>query len=195
MLAGMIADPKRLDAATLDGWAKGLRNYVETDALGDLAAKSPHARETMARWMASDEEWTAAAGWRLLAQVAMNEDGLPDEYFERFLSTIERDIHESPNRVRHAMNDALIAIGVRNPALREKALAAATRIGKVEVDHGETGCKTPDAIAYIQKVLERKKKSSAAPRDKPPVRRDEPPGFGEEAFLCLTLRRQQGGSR
>ena len=158
MLAGMIADPKRLDAKTLDAWAKGLRNYVETNALGDLAAKAPHARETMARWIASDEEWTASAGWRILAQVAMNGDGLPDEYFERFLSTIERDIDESQNRVRHEMNNALIAIGIRNPALREKAFAAAARIGKVEVDHGETGCKTPDAVGYIRKTVERKKK-------------------------------------
>jgi hypothetical protein len=54
MLAGMIADPRRLDAETLDAWAKGLRNYVETDALGDLASRAPHARETMARWMASE---------------------------------------------------------------------------------------------------------------------------------------------
>ncbi|HTG32226.1 MAG TPA: DNA alkylation repair protein [Thermoanaerobaculia bacterium] len=157
MLAGMIADPKRLDARTLDTWVKGLRNYVETDALGGLAAKSPHARETMARWIASDEEWTASAGWRVLAQVAMDDDALPDEYFERFLSTIERDIDESQNRVRHEMNNALIAIGIRNPALQEKAVAAAARIGKVEVDHGETGCKTPDAAGYIRKTVERKK--------------------------------------
>jgi 3-methyladenine DNA glycosylase AlkD len=157
MLAGMIADPKRLDAKTLDTWVKGLRNYVETNALGDLAAQSPHARETMARWIASDEEWTASAGWRILAQVAMNEDALPDEYFERFLSTIERDIDESQSRVRHEMNNALIAIGIRNPELRQKAFAAAARIGKVEVDHGETGCKTPDAAGYIKKTLERKK--------------------------------------
>jgi len=160
MLAGMIADPRCLDAKTLDAWARGLRNYVETDALGGLAAKTPHARETMSRWIASDEEWIASAGWRILAQVAMNGDSLPDEYFERFLSTIERDIDESQNRVRHEMNNALIAIGIRNPALEEKALAAAARIGKVEVDHGETGCKTPEAAGYIRKTLERKKKGT-----------------------------------
>jgi 3-methyladenine DNA glycosylase AlkD len=158
MLAEMIADPKRLDSGTLDAWAGGLRNYVETNALGNLAARAPHARETMARWMAADGEWTASAGWRILASVAMNGDGLPDEYFERFLATIERDIHGSPNRVRHEMNNALIAIGIRNPALQEKAEAAAARIGKVDVDHGETGCKTPEAIGYIRKTVERKRK-------------------------------------
>ena len=158
MLAGMIADPRRLDAETLDAWAKGLRNYVETDVLGGLAVQAPHPRETMARWMASDSEWTAAAGWRILAHVAADGDGLPDEYFERFLTTIERDLHDSPNRVRHQMNGALIAIGIRNPALQKKAEAAAARIGKVEVDHGETDCQTPEAIGYIRKAVARKEK-------------------------------------
>ena len=52
----------------------------------------------------------------------------------------------------------MIAIGTRNSDLQEKAVATAVRIGKVEVDHGETGCKTPEAVSYIRKVAERKKK-------------------------------------
>src|SRR6059058_4473360 len=50
--------------------AAGLRSYPETDTLGGLAARAPRARETMARWIASDAEWTASAGWRILAHVA-----------------------------------------------------------------------------------------------------------------------------
>lgn len=59
-----------------------------------------------------------------------------------YLGTIEKEIHSRKNRVRHAMNGALISIGFRRPSLTKQALAAAKRIGKVEVDHGETGCKT-----------------------------------------------------
>ena len=55
------------------------------------------------------------------------------------------------------MNSALIAIGIRNSALESKALSAAKKIGKVDVDHGETSCKTPDAAKYIRKTVERKK--------------------------------------
>ena len=157
MLAAMVADPKRMDRETLDAWAYGLRNYVETDALGGLAAKSPVARETLERWIRSDDEWTAAGGWTILAHLAMDQNGLPDEYFETHLATIERDLQGSKNRVRHQMNGALIAIGGSRPALEEKALAVASRIGKVEVDHGETECKTPDAAAYIEKMVKRRK--------------------------------------
>ncbi len=50
------------------------------------------------------------------------------------------------------MNMAVILIGCRNAALRKAATAAAKRIGKVVVDHGDTACKTPDAAQYIDKT-------------------------------------------
>jgi hypothetical protein len=56
------------------------------------------------------------------------------------------------------MNMALIAIGVRSAGLRKLALAAAKRIGKVEVDHGDTSCKTPDAAAYIAKTVDHRRR-------------------------------------
>ncbi len=55
------------------------------------------------------------------------------------------------------MNSALIAIGIRNDELEQKAIAIAREIGKVDVDHGETSCKTPEAEPYIKKARERKK--------------------------------------
>ena len=54
------------------------------------------------------------------------------------------------------MNSVLIAIGARNAALEKKALAAAKKIGLVEIDHGKTGCRTPDAATYILKARQRK---------------------------------------
>ncbi|HIA47614.1 MAG TPA: hypothetical protein EYN96_06515 [Candidatus Hydrogenedentes bacterium] len=48
------------------------------------------------------------------------------------LQYIESNIHSAKNRVRHSMNGALISMGVRNPALQKKAIAAAKRIGKVK---------------------------------------------------------------
>jgi hypothetical protein len=50
---------------------------------------------------------------------------------------------------------------MRGGPLRDEAIAAARRIGKVEVDHGDTDCKTPDAVEYILKVEARRKKPSA----------------------------------
>ncbi|BCC12424.1 hypothetical protein BCM0074_2807 [Bacillus cereus] len=53
------------------------------------------------------------------------------------------------------MNSALIAIGIRNEDLEQIAIEVAHKIGKVQVDHGATSCKTPDAESYIKKARER----------------------------------------
>ncbi len=156
ILATMIADPAQMDEPLLDAWAASLQNYVETDAFAGLAGASPAARPFTDHWTTSDEEWPGSAGWQVLGQLALHDPALPDSYFTPYLATIERTIHSRKNRVRHAMNGAVIAIGTRNPALEAAALAVAAAIGPVRVDHGQTGCKTPDAATYIRKTLTRR---------------------------------------
>ena len=62
------------------------------------------------------------------------------------------DVPADPGTVFEAMNMAVMAIGCRSDSLRSAAIAAAQRIGKVKVDHGDTACKTPDAVAAIEKA-------------------------------------------
>jgi len=161
VLAMMIADPANFDSRLADAWIKELDNYVLADAFASFAGKTDAGRKRMERWAGSKDEWTGAVGWKVLAHLAREDKDLPDTFFEPFLEEIESKIHTSKNRTRDAMNTALIAIGVRNQGLRKKALAAAARIGKVEVDHGETNCQTPDAAAYIEKTLQYRAKKSA----------------------------------
>ena len=111
----------------------------------------------MEKWTISNSEWIGQAGWNLLARLAMNADDLPEGFFEPYLNIIEREIHTRKNRVKYAMNNALIAIGIRIEKLEKKAIAAARKIGKVQVDHGETNCKTPAAADYIGKARQRNK--------------------------------------
>jgi 3-methyladenine DNA glycosylase AlkD len=160
-LAILIADPARMSEKDLDAWVADARQYTLVDILvRHLASKTPHVRKKMEAWTRSDDEYVGQAGWDLLGGMAMNAEGLPDSYFERYLKIIEKNIHKAKNRTRHAMNGALIAIGLRNPKLEKFALAAAGRIGKVEVDHGETNCKTLDAAAYIKKTGEYRKRKA-----------------------------------
>ncbi len=157
LLASMIADPATVEESLVDTWATQLVDRTVTGEFSDFVSKTPFFQAKMEAWNDSDDEWIGRAGWNLLALLAMNDKELPDSYFENYLGIIERDIHTRKNMVRDAMNAALIAIGIRNSALEKKALAIAKKIGKVEVDHGETSCKTPDAAAYIRKAVERKK--------------------------------------
>lgn len=157
VLATMIADPRQATDSLLESWSKDLGNYVITDAFVKYAGRTALARKKMEKWRKSNKEWIGSAGWQLLGFLAMEDKELADEFFEGYLEIIERDIHSGKNRVRHTMNMALVAIGIRNSKLEKKAIAAAQRIGKVEVDHGETGCKTPDAVEYIRKTVNRKR--------------------------------------
>jgi len=156
VLATLVADPKQLDEATLEAWAAELDNYMVTDAFTTLASRTPFVRAKAEVWSQSDDEWIGNAGWQLVAHLALKDEALPDACFEKYLDQIEREIHARKNRTRYAMNNALIAIGGRNEPLKDKALKVAERIGPVEVDHGETNCKTPDAIPYIEKMWARK---------------------------------------
>ncbi len=155
-LAALIADPKQADEGLLDHWIHGADNYVMTDCISGFAASTPFARTKSEAWRESNEEWVATAGWTLVSHLAMNDKTLPDSYFLPLIARIEREIHTRKNRVRYAMNNALIAIGGRSADLKEKALQAGATIGEVHVDHGETNCETPDACAYIEKMWARK---------------------------------------
>ena len=159
VFATMIADPTAVKAGQLERWSKDLDNYVITDALAGLAGQTRHGQKKMEGWTKSKREWVGRLGWLLLARLATDDEELPDNYFDDYLSIIERDIRSQKNRTKDAMNYALIAIGMRGGKLEKKALATAKRIGKVDVDHGETSCKTPDAAEYIRKGLAHKRKS------------------------------------
>lgn len=158
ILATKVADPQAMKRKDLESWAKDLDCYVIADACSNVGAASPHGRELADKWIASKNEWIGQAGWNIVSRLATTEENGPeDEYFLSLLTTIEKRIHSCQNRVRYAMNGAMIAIGGRNQRLRKAALAAAGKVGRVEVDHGETGCKTPDAAAYIERIWARKK--------------------------------------
>jgi 3-methyladenine DNA glycosylase AlkD len=160
-LATMVADPSKLDEATLDSMAHDLNYYLLADMLADMASLSEHARGRMTEWMGSDKEFVKQAGYSTLSSYLKNGGSIPDEDMSRILGTIEKEIHSSPNRARLAMNNAVIAVGTYSDDLVEQAFEAAERIGKVDVDHGQTSCKTPAIIPYIKKArAHREKKRS-----------------------------------
>lgn len=158
VLATMIADPKLATDRMLESWAGDLSNYGIAGLLAVYASKTSFARAKVEQWTNSDDEWIGRAGWMMLARIAMHDPELADAYFEKHLAVIGRDIHTRQNYVRDAMNSALIAIGVRNRSLHKRALDVAKKIGKVEVDYGETGCKTPDAAEYMARCWARNRR-------------------------------------
>jgi 3-methyladenine DNA glycosylase AlkD len=152
VLATKVADPARLTKATLAAWLKGCTNYVITDAVSGTAARVPGVLPQALTWTTRRREWTSAAGWSVLAILSMRGD-IETALAVELIARVEANIHASPNRTRYSMNNALIAIGGSMPTMHDRAIAAARSIGLVQVDHGETGCRTPDAVDMIGKMV------------------------------------------
>ena len=71
---------------------------------------------------------------------------------QALLERVEKEIGTAPNRVKYCMNGFVIAVGCYVAPLDKAAKATAKKLGKVEVDMGDTACKVPVATAYIAKV-------------------------------------------
>jgi 3-methyladenine DNA glycosylase AlkD len=152
MLAIKIADPALIKPAQLDRWAAAIQFRGCNGYAACLTAESGHGEAKAKEWLASPKEKLRGTGWLLVGFLASIDEKIDDATFAKLVERIESTIHSAPNFERESMNSALISIGGRSPALRKVATAAAKRIGKVEVDHGDTECKTPDAGAYIEKT-------------------------------------------
>jgi 3-methyladenine DNA glycosylase AlkD len=160
ILATKVADAATMSARDADAWLRDVDDYVLMEALGRLVVRSPVAASRARAWRDRRGEWPASAGWVVTASLAVAGDIDRSEALA-LVSQIEREIHTRPNRVRHEMNGALIALGMMDAEVRDRAVRAAERIGTVVVDHGRTGCVTPDAAAYIRKAEARATLSAA----------------------------------
>jgi 3-methyladenine DNA glycosylase AlkD len=157
-LAGLIADDDKMTRKDLQNWAdRAYWSMLSEFTVPWVAAASRFGRELAREWIESPKENIAAAGWCTFSSlVAIKDDAELDlAELKKLLQRVQKTIHQQPNRVRHVMNAFVIAVGSYVPALTEAALAAAAKIGKVEVDMAGTACKVPDAAEYIQKVQRR----------------------------------------
>ena len=151
-LAVKIVEPSRISPRELDQWAGDSNVRMCLGYVGSLAAESPHAGVKAAEWLGKSAGAIRCAGWSLVGAMAMRDETTPDAWFSARLADIERTLRSAPDAEREAMNHALIAIGCRSQPLRKAAIAVAKRVGKVEVDQGDTACKTPDAAPCIAKA-------------------------------------------
>jgi 3-methyladenine DNA glycosylase AlkD len=166
-LAGLIADEHEVTKDQLRVWVKQAYWYMLSEGtVASLTAESPYGWDLGIEWIDGSDEMTRTAGWATLGGVIsyLPNDSLEIGKISELLDRVERDIHNSENRVRYSMNNFVICAGAYIGQLTEKAHSVASSIGTVTVDMGDTSCKVPYAPDYIRKSiahgsLEKKKKS------------------------------------
>ena len=157
-LAGLIADDAKMTQSNLQHWVE---NATSESLCGYtvawVAAESPHGLEMARAWIDSSSESIAATGWSTLGSLVSikSDSDLDLTELKQLLGRVEATIHDQPNRVRHAMNGFLIAVGCYVAPLTELVVQTAMNIDKVAFDPGKTACKLPSVIEYIQKVQKR----------------------------------------
>ncbi len=153
-LAGMIADGTRMSRAQIQQWA----DTAAWDAISGfivpwVASEHPEGFALAVKWIDSPKEGVARAGWSTLGALAaiVPDDQLPVKQYSALLDRVVKSLPGAPDSVRYAMNGFVIACGTYIAALGKPAIATARKIGRMEIDMGETACKVPDAESYIIK--------------------------------------------
>lgn len=129
--------------------------------LAGLVAKTNFAEDFFDKHSKSKKEFYKACAYSSVSSALRDGKNIKTARARKILKTIEKEIHDSPNRARYSMNNTLIAIGTYLDDLHQEALETAKRVGEVHVEHGTKGCKTPDAHSYILKAYARRKKRKA----------------------------------
>lgn len=153
-LAGLVADGGKMKRAQIERWVTQARwHMISGTTVPWVAAEHPEAIEIASKWIDSPEESIAVAGWATLSNVVTTtpDEKLPMKQVAALLDRVMKTIHTSPNRVRYVMNNFIICCGTYVAPLADKAVTAAKKIGRVEVDMGDTACQVPDAESYIIK--------------------------------------------
>jgi hypothetical protein len=153
LLACLVADPAAVSEAELDAWLEDIDSYFLVDTfVAETASKAPGRLERAERWIASGRDRTAQAGWDLMNDVALNDDDVADDYFERQLALIAERMEGYGNWTRRSASSTITGIGLRSDRLEAAARRTAAELGHVEFDPGQTSCVMPDPIEYLEKT-------------------------------------------
>ncbi len=153
-LAGLIADGAKMTRAQVQIWAdRAAWRMISTTMVPVMASEHPDGLALAREWIESKKEHVVIAGWHALgALVTIKPDEeLPLKEFGALLDRVAKSLPTQPDRVRQAMNYFVIACGTYSAPLATQAIATARKLGRIEVDVGDTDCKIPEAEAYIMK--------------------------------------------
>lgn len=158
-LAGLISEGEKMSEAELIRWANNSTFSMIADYTIPLAcSNNANGLKLALDWIDSSSELVKSAGWSSLSKIlTLDNKIIKDDVLKKLIHRVKDNIHEEDNRVRYSMNNFIIATGSYRPNLTKIAKEAAKEIGKVNVYMGQTACKVPDALTYIEKIEKRKK--------------------------------------
>jgi len=154
-LAGLLADGSQMTRKQLDGWARSAWwSMLGAYSVPWVASEHDAAFAIGMKWLKMKNADMACSGWNTYAAAisVRSDEDLDQEEIRRLLPRVESEIDNAPDKVRYCMNDFVVAVASYVKPLLREAKAVAKRLGKVEVDMGDTACKVPVATDMIAKI-------------------------------------------
>jgi 3-methyladenine DNA glycosylase AlkD len=126
ILATLVEERDRVDAAQLERWVAGLDSWDVCDQLcQNLVRHTPFAWAKAVEWSARPEPFVKRAGFATMAGLAVADKGSDDERFAPFLRAVADRADDDRPIVGKGASWALRQLGKRSPGLRERAIEIA----------------------------------------------------------------------
>jgi 3-methyladenine DNA glycosylase AlkD len=131
MLCAYVDDPALVTAAQMDRWRRDFDNWAVVDTLCfALFDRTKDAWKMVDKWAKAKDEFGKRAAYALIWSLSVHDKAAGDAPFLRGLALIEHGAADERHFVKKAVNMALRAIGKRNAALNEAAIAVARRLAQ-----------------------------------------------------------------
>lgn len=133
IVAGMIAEPKKLTEQQMEAWVVDINSWDICDQVCmNLFEKTPLAEKKIYEWSLREEEFVKRASYALIACLAWHDKEASDEAFTKYFPVIVAGATDERNFVKKAINWALRNIGKRNQALNKEAIKVAIEIQGID---------------------------------------------------------------
>lgn len=162
MLATLIAKPKLMSKEEVEAMVRSATLWHAADYLNtNIVKMHPEKEELRQKWMAANDPATNRSAWSLTAErICKHPAGLD---LHGLLDRIEKElgvnVQENPKlTMEHSkwmLNYCLAEIGIRNPELRNRAMAIGEKMGACRDYPTSKGCVSPYAPSWIAVMVRR----------------------------------------
>jgi len=155
-LSHWIVDSKSVSLEEIEQQILSSNYYMLIEyAIPAIISKDIELSHTcLSRWLDHSEPRFRQAAYSLysLLVTMYDDEDCNLNLIKEKLEHIKHNIHTEENRVRYTMNQFVIATGASIVNLTTLSKEVAKTIGNVHVNMGETSCKVPYALSYIEKI-------------------------------------------
>ncbi len=149
-LAILLMKPKEIPAEELETMVRGVTYHWLADWLNSYVVKQHPEKEALRqKWMSESHPSLARSAWSLTCErIEKSPEGLE---LGALLDRIEKEMGEAHELPKWTMNFSLIYLGLKHPALRDRAIAIGEKVGAYRDYPTSKGCISPFApIAIVE---------------------------------------------